>query len=88
MNTIKFDRKSSSWTHNIESNKFFLHYNIMYLKDLLMARGYLYLNTIYEVFGVEWNPDDENVCYRAENRNFNIIWDELGGNSFLIRIHY
>lgn len=88
MKTITFDRKSPFWNNNIEVNKQFLHVSVNYLKDYILARGYLYLNTIYEAFGVRWNPDDENICYQADRGHFSIIWDEMGDNSFTVRIHY
>lgn len=44
-------------------------YNLMYLKgqesyinELLRIRGYVYLNSIYEVLGVRWDPKWDNAC--------------------------
>lgn len=65
MNIITFDTNSPVWTPNEENARFFLDVEIKYLKEVLMTNGYLYLNTIYEGFGVRWNPDWDNICYRA-----------------------
>ena len=37
---------------------------INHLMDLLKWRKYLYLNQVYEHFGIKWNPNDENVLIR------------------------
>ena len=61
---IIFDSNSSSWCKDLEFNRFFIWRVIEHILGILNHRGYIYLNQIYELFGVEWNPDDENICYR------------------------
>jgi hypothetical protein len=35
----------------------------LYANSLLANKGYVYLNTIYEQLGLEWDPLWENICY-------------------------
>ena len=37
-----------------------------YLEDIYRTRGYIYLNQIYEQYGVKWNPEWANHCYIYE----------------------
>lgn len=67
MNTITFDVNCADWTQNQEMNYHFLRCQIEYLRDMMMARGYVYLNQIYEHLGASWNPDWDNICYKAVN---------------------
>lgn len=39
-----------------------------YINDLFKVRGYMYMNYIYETFGVEWNPRWENLCFIYDGR--------------------
>jgi hypothetical protein len=64
MNTkITFNSKTSPYaTTDKECNLLFIRCYETYCNDILKARGYIYLNTIYELFGVKWNPEWENLC--------------------------
>lgn len=44
-------------------NRIFVRTQETYLNDVLKARGYVYLNQIYEVLGLVWDPERENRCY-------------------------
>lgn len=61
---IYFDKKSIHWFDNSMLNKSYLHYNMNYVKDILKYRGYIYLNQIYEMLGLKWNPERDNYCIR------------------------
>lgn len=45
----------------------FIKSNAMYLVDLYMTRGYLYLNQIYERFELQWDPVLANTCLNINN---------------------
>lgn len=61
--TIRFDKDSSKWVDkNFEFNRLFVKTQHEYIKDLSKHQGYIYLNTIYELLGLRWDPYDENVC--------------------------
>lgn len=64
--TIMFDKKSTKWNYDLEYNKQFVRYQQMYITDRYKCQGYIYLNTIYEVLGLAWNPHDENICWIYE----------------------
>ena len=62
---FKFDHNSYKWQVNdYEYNCMFARELIRYLMDEFENRGYLYLNQIYEMFGIKWNPDNENSVIR------------------------
>ncbi len=61
-----FDGNSVLWTEDFEFNKLFARSRLCYLMDLYRINGYLYLNHIYECFGVMWNPYEENTCWISE----------------------
>lgn len=63
---IKFDSKNYNWKSDQECNRMFLHITEQHINDVIRARGYIYLNQIYEELGCEWNPDDRNVCVRTK----------------------
>ena len=86
MKTIVFDENSVCWRPNMVENNFFLLRQVDYLRERLIAVGYLYLNTIYENFGVMWDPDLENVCYRSKNGLLSIDFKQGQGNTFFITI--
>lgn len=60
--TIKFDDSNINYINNIDNNLMFLRMTNNYINDLLKAKGYIYLNQIYEMLGVEWDPKRENIC--------------------------
>lgn len=64
--TILFDANSSQWQEEYEWNKLFVRSQQLYLMDCYKYRGYLYLNTIYEGFGIKWNPYEKNLCWIYE----------------------
>ena len=41
------------------------------LNDEARARGYLYLNQIYEALGIPWNPANENKLFVAKPNSYN-----------------
>lgn len=87
MKTIKFDITCTGWTKKNEVNKLFLIRQRDYFNELLKARGYVYLNTIYEALGALWNPDGRNICYRAENGLLDIRFKPVEGEeAFLVYI--
>ena len=48
-----FDEYCSGWDKNPEYNLMFLRQQQSYANDLLKSRGYLYLNEVYEMLGME-----------------------------------
>ena len=87
MKTILFDETCTGWTKFVDANVLYLGLQRDYLNDLLIARGYVYLNDIYESLGAKWNPDDENICYRSENGPIVITFEPAGKGNHLVIIH-
>lgn len=52
------------------------------------VRGYLYMNQIYEHFGIKWNPEDLNELFFADNGPIYFEFEHVGGNNILIRIKH
>jgi hypothetical protein len=88
MKTIRFDEHCTGWNKNIDWNRMFLKVQREYIYERLQNRGYMYLNDIYEGLGAMWNPDEENVCYRATDVLFNIEFEPIEGNVFLVKIYH
>lgn len=65
---------------------------IAFLMRVFKLRGYLYLNQVYERFGIEWNPDNENIliryneCYINEDSPLFHLYDDDNGEYVRIMI--
>lgn len=80
---FKFDSSSYKWEKEYyEYNLIKAKYVTNMIMDLFRIRGYLYLNQVYEHFGLDWNPDNENTliryheCYTNEHPLFYFDKDE------------
>ena len=67
--TFCFDETASGWVRDAESNKFFLMRQQDYANEKLKARGYLFLNEVLDMVGIQrcragqavgWIYDEEN----------------------------
>lgn len=67
----------------------FVRYICNYANVLLKNRGYVYLNQIYEMLGVEWDVSQENT-YFTDNGYGEIKFDILckSGKGFELGIYY
>lgn len=91
LGTIMFDEKIDTWENNRDYNFMLLRHVEQRVNDLVRNRGYIYLNQIYETLGVNWNPEHENPCIIADNRD-RIVFVEFEvfskpNNSYLVIIH-
>lgn len=88
--TIRFDKNSSLWEDkNFEFNRLFVKAQVLYITDYYRAHGYIYLNKIHELFGIKWNPHDENICWvfeRDGELEISIIYNEKLGERIYIDI--
>lgn len=85
MKTILFNETCAAWSKFPEVTITYLRLQRDYLNNLLIARGYLYLNEIYEALGAKWNPDDENVCYRSDEGPIEMQFESLGEGNYLVK---
>lgn len=86
---IRFDKSSSSWGKDFEFNKMFAKAQLMYIMDCYKVKGYMYLNAIYETFGIKWNPYNDNACWVLERDGeleLSIIYDDKTRNKITIDI--
>lgn len=61
--------------------------------DLLKARGYIYLNEVYQYFGVAWNADYDNECFRLNeqyegNKQIELTYFKTGESEILLIFEY
>lgn len=49
---VWFNEKCLAWTKDPEQNKYFLLQQLHYANEKLKARGYLFLNDVYEMLGI------------------------------------
>lgn len=87
MKTIIFDSKSFNWSDNYEMNKCIIEGTVRLLYDLFNIRGYMYLNGIYERFGVAWDPHEVNECFIKGSNDFTLSWERMKDNVFKINIY-
>lgn len=87
MKTIIFDNKSFMWNDNYERNCYIIVSINQLLCGLFDARGYIYLNDIYERFGVAWDPHEVNECFIKGSNSFMLSWEYLKDNVFKINIY-
>lgn len=85
MKTIIFDELSPYWDREKRANLAVLDQRITHWENRIKLRGYIYLNEIYESLGADWNPDDENVCYRVGS-SVKFSYEEFEFNEFRIII--
>ena len=88
---IIFDHTNCHWVDDRDYNHLFIRVRGKHINAILKVRGYIYLNDIYEDFGVKWNPECENTCilYKCDDKN-SIVFDidEVCENTFEITITF
>lgn len=60
---------------SIEMCRYKIMDSIRYIKQRYYHHGYVYLNEVYEYFGMRWNPHDENNVFifkRQEDLKFDV----------------
>lgn len=75
MFTITFNQSTSPCaSKGTEENLMFIRYIEKFVNDLLERRGYIYVNQIYELLGVKWDPERDNLCCIKDKKRieFNI----------------
>lgn len=80
LKTVRFDSNSHYWENESGVNHLFLQITENTINDRIRYNGYIYLNQIFELLGIRWDPNDENPCIRndgAGRRQFVVfdIWE-------------
>lgn len=86
MKIIVFDNNSAHWTKKNDDNLKFLQMIGHHCQDLFNSRGYMYLNQIYELFGIKWNPALVNSLYLVGSGPIVFEFEPAGDENILIRI--
>ena len=90
LKTVVFDHTNANWYARSEWNMALIYNILAHVQDILLHRGYIYLNQIYELLGIKWNPDDENPCikYGADSTKLPIDFEteDLGNGAILVHI--
>lgn len=82
---FKLDKNADCWCKNDDMNQTFIKHQFEYLYLTCEHYGYLYLNRIYESFGVKWDHERYNHCLTHE-RGFEFSYEVVGECEYLIRI--
>ncbi|ADD81067.1 gp069 [Rhodococcus phage ReqiPoco6] len=56
-----FDESNKNWNKQTEFNQMFIRTQQNYANDMLRARGYLFLNDVYEMLGIERSKEGQIV---------------------------
>ena len=65
--TEMFGKTNAYWTNNQEYNLLFLKNQRKYTQDKFDVRGYIYMNEIYEAFGLTWHPEYFNPVFTKDS---------------------
>lgn len=57
---IRFDKNSTEFVDGDDYNRMFIHTRLNFMVQKAYAKGYVYLNEIYDLFGIAWNCDMNN----------------------------
>ena len=85
--TIIFDNGSFKWEDDYETNWCTIKSTTRLLYRSFDVRGYMYLNDIYEHFGIAWDPHEHNECFIKGSNSFALSWEHLEDNAFKINIY-
>lgn len=64
-----FDDGCASWEKDAESNLYFLRTQQQYANDLLVARGHLFLNEVYDMLGIPRTKAGQVVGWIYDSKN-------------------
>lgn len=66
---LYFNESNRSWTERKNENIKIIRAMIVYLESLFNSKGYIYLNEIYETFGIDWDPKEKNLVWIRDDAN-------------------
>lgn len=89
MYKITFNSETSPYaTKDEKFNHMFIRQQEMYFNEILKVRGYIYMNTIYEMLGIRWNILWDNLCLKYEpDEELKLSIRCINGDGFDITIH-
>ena len=87
--SFTFNEKTSAYAYDdVDYNRAYVKLQETDINMILRHRGYMYLNQIYEAFGVEWNYKWKNILYtyKPDGRQIELIIVGRNENGFDIDI--
>ena len=87
---IAFNQHTSFYAvpNNKEHNLMYVRCQEDYVNDLLKHRGYVYMNEIYTLFGIMWDPKRENPCCIYDGNNYIKFGIQDVDDGFIITIDW
>ena len=87
---IIFDKTNPNWMGYSADNIFMLGHLEDRVNIILYHNGYIYLNQIYEILGLKWDPKDYNRCFIADPEHkcpfeFNVFKQNKDSMKVIIR---
>ena len=70
----RFDENSRAWTKDPVYNQMFLKTQEAYADDLLRAKGYLFLNEVYDMLGIPRTKTGQCVGWAFENSDKHVTF--------------
>lgn len=64
MSELIFDENSMYWMEDHGCNKDFIDKTEKEINEFIESKGYIYLNQIYELLGLPWDPEKENILFK------------------------
>ena len=78
---------SSLWSKDAEYTLAGVEMQADYLKTAHSYKGYTYLSSIYESFGMAWDPDMVNVCLRPATGTLEFAFMITDERTIRVTIH-
>lgn len=76
-----FDKNHIDWEDDLEQNMLSILATFNRVRDIFRFRDYLYLNELYEYFGLGWNPERENECFLYKDGDLKLKTKPIGNTS-------
>ena len=56
------------------------------IEYILLKQGYIFIETIYEILGIQWNSSNENTLYTLKNGPVEIRYELIFANRYKVTI--
>ena len=83
MKNIIVGKRSFGWSKRKKTD---LEKKIDCIEDILHKQGYIFIETIYEILGIQWNSSNENTLYTLKNGPVEIRYELIFANRYKVTI--
>lgn len=80
MTELLFDESSMYWMENDGDRTAFVEQSEKLINDFIKNKGYIYLNQVYEHFGIPWDPKKENILFNKPLEFFHKVHPSVSIN--------